>query len=117
MNERQHKSPAARAPRRILQVPVQYRPTGDVAWLEGRSENISRSGVLFRADHSISPETPIEMVLTLGGEFGEEVFGTFLCQGRVVRTEAGSELDPRAMIAATIACQQAHAQGNDPRRI
>jgi hypothetical protein len=117
MNGHEHGSPAPRAPRRILQVPVRYRPEGDIAWMEGRSENISRSGVLFRADRFISPETPIEILLTLGGETGEDVAGTLICHGRVVRTEAGSEHDPRAAIAATIACRQAHSQGSDPRRI
>jgi hypothetical protein len=116
MNGRQHRSPAPRAQRRVLQVLVRYRPAGDAAWREGRSENISRSGVLFRADCFVSPETPIEMVLTLGGEFGGDAAGTLICHGRVVRIEAGSDDDPRAAIAATIACQ-AHPQGNDPRRI
>jgi len=117
MNGRQHRSPAPREPRRILQIPVRYRPAGDEAWYEGRSENISRSGVLFRADSSLLPETLIEMVLTLGGEIAENSAGTLVCVGRVVRIEAGSENDPRASIAATIACRQSYSEDNDPRRI
>jgi hypothetical protein len=117
MNGRQHRSPVPREPRRILQVPVRYRPAGDEAWREGRSENISRSGVLFRADSFVSPETQIEMVLTLGGEIEEDPAGTLACLGRVVRIEAGSENDRRAAIAATIACRQSYPQDDDPRRI
>jgi hypothetical protein len=117
MNGRQQRSPAPREPRRILQVRVRYRPAGDETWREGRSENISRSGVLFRADSFVSPETPLEMVLILGGEIGEQSAGTLVCFGRVVRIEAGNENNPRAAIAATIACRQSEPQDNDPRRI
>jgi hypothetical protein len=117
MNGRQHSSPAPREPRRILQVPVRYRPEGDEAWRDGRSENISRSGVLFRADSFVSPETLIEILLTLGGEVGEGSPGTLVCLGRVVRIEAGGENDRRGAIAATIACRPSSPQDTDPRRI
>jgi len=119
MNGRQHSSPAPREPRRVLQVPVRFRPAGDEAWREGRSENISRSGVLFRADSCVSPETLIEMVLTLGGggDMADDSAGTLVCLGRVVRIEAGSENNPHAAIAATITCRQSRPQDDDPRRI
>jgi hypothetical protein len=117
MNGRQQMSLAPREPRRILEVRLRYRPAGDEAWREGRSENISGSGVLFRADSVVSAETLIEIVLTLGGEIGENPAGTLICRGRVVRIEAGNENDPRAAIAATIACRQSNPQDSDPRRI
>jgi hypothetical protein len=113
----QQRSSAPREPRRILQVRVRYRATGDETWREGRSENISRSGVLFRVDSFVSPETLLEMVLILGGEIGENSAGTLVCFGRVVRIEAGNGNDPRAAIAATIACRQSYPQDSDPRRI
>jgi hypothetical protein len=108
---------SARATRHPLQVPLRFRPAGDSAWREGRSENISRTGVLFRSERFVTPETEIELLLTLGGELGDEAAGALLCRGRVVRLEPGSEDDPRIGIAATIACRQAYLQGNDPRRI
>jgi hypothetical protein len=109
---------SARAPRFVLQIPLRYRPAGDVAWREGRSENISRSGVLFRAEHSMDTETPIEMMLALWGELGEDAAGMVICKGRIVRIEAGGGGDPRAAVAATIAGYRlVHAQGTDPRRI
>ena len=73
--------------------------------------------MLFRADSFVSPETLIEMVLTLGGEIGDDSVGTLVCLGRVVRIEAGNENDPRAAIAATSACRPSDPQDNDPRRI
>jgi hypothetical protein len=106
-----------RATRHPLQVPLRFRPAGEPAWLDGRSENISRSGVLFRSDRYVTPETEIELLLTLGGDLSSEQAGTLLCRGRVVRLEPGSIEDPRTGIAATIACRQAYIQGDDPRRI
>jgi hypothetical protein len=73
--------------------------------------------VLFRGDSSLSPETLIEMVLTLGAEIAANSAGTLVCVGRVVRIEAASENDPRAAIAASIACRQSYPQDSDPRRI
>ena len=46
----EYKPTLPRAPRYTLQIPLRYRQAGDPSWREGRSENISRSGVLFRTD-------------------------------------------------------------------
>jgi hypothetical protein len=99
---------------------MRYRPSGDPYWHEGQTENISRSGVLFRTDHLMPLQTPIEMLLALPAELGGgEEAATVICRGRVVRTEPGdSQDDPRPVVAATIAGYRlAHSQGNDPRRI
>jgi hypothetical protein len=110
---------STRAPRFPLRIPVRYRPAGsDAAWRDGRSENISRSGVLFRADDSPDSESAIEMMLTLGSELGADVAGVVICRGRVVRIEPGPPGDPRPTVAATIAGYRlVHSQGADPRRI
>ena len=50
-----------RAPRFVIPLAILYRTPGDAAWLEGWTENISRSGVLFRADHQVAPDTPVEL--------------------------------------------------------
>lgn len=107
-----------RAPRFALQIPLRYRPAGAAAWREGRSDNISRSGVLFRTEHSMETETQIEMMLTLQGELGDDAAGMVICRGRIVRIGPGGENDPRPAVAATIAGYRlVHTQGNDPRRI
>ena len=97
-------------------MPVRFRPAGDADWRDARSENISQSGVLFRSDRHLTPETEIEMLLTFGDPTGDSGSGTLLCRGRVVRIERGNYHDPRAGMAATIACRQACLQGS-PRRI
>ncbi len=56
---------APRAPRFAIQMPVRYRVCGQVNWYEGRAENISRSGVLFRGQRIIEPLTSIEMSFVL----------------------------------------------------
>ena len=111
-----------RAPRYRLRIPLRYRPYGDDQWRDGRTENISRSGVLFRADHLMPLQTPIEMLLALPAEMGGgDEAATVICRGRVVRTVTGeddSDDDTRPAVAATIAGYRlAHSQGNDPRRI
>jgi hypothetical protein len=121
--DHESKNPAfARAPRYPLRIQLKYRPAGDPQWREGRTENISRSGVLFRTDHLMPLQTPIEMLLSLPAEVvGGDDSATVICRGRVVRTEPAreeSEDDSRPAVAATIAGYRlAHSQGNDPRRI
>src|SRR5882762_11441388 len=112
----------SRAPRYPLRIQLSYRPSSDLTWREGRTENISRSGVLFRTDHLMPLQTPIEMLLALPAEVGGgEDAATVICRGRIVRTELpkGAENDDaQPAVAATIAGYRlAHAQGNDPRRI
>jgi hypothetical protein len=118
--EHDPKNPAyARAPRYRLQIPLRYRSTGDDEWRDGRTENISRSGVLFRTDRLMPPQTRIEMLLALPAELGGDAAATVICRGRIVRTElragdAGNDAGP--VVAATIAGYRI-AHSSDPRRI
>ncbi len=119
--ERDPKNQAfARAPRYPLRIPLRYRSSHDEQWRDGQTENISRSGVLFRTDRAMPLQTPIEIVLALPPEVaGEGAAATVICRGRIVRTEDRSDQgDARPAMAATIAGYRlAHLQGNDPRRI
>jgi hypothetical protein len=114
MEEQGQKPP--RATRHLLQVPLRFRPAGHTDWRDGLTENISQSGVLFRSDLPVNPQTEVELLLSLGSG-NPEGAATLLCRGRVVRTEPARGDDPRSGIAATISCRQAYMQGNDPRRI
>jgi len=77
----------SRAERFPINLPVRYRAPGHPDWLEGRTENISCSGVLLLTDASLPPKITIELrfelPVTILGETGGEV----VCKGRVVRTE------------------------------
>jgi len=84
---------SGRATRFAVPVPLRYRLAGTAAWSDGRIENISRSGLLFRAARPLPLDTALEMTFALPvGPAGRDLF----CRGRVVRTVPGA-------VAATIA--------------
>jgi hypothetical protein len=96
---------------------MRYRAAGESAWRAGYTENISRSGVLFRTSDAVPPRTPIEILLALPVEVGGSN-DTVLCRGRVVRMEPPAAGEPQPAVAASITAHRpAHFQGNDPRRI
>lgn len=79
-----------RAPRFNLQFPLRYRSGGDAEWREGHGANISRSGLLFRVDQSIPPQTPIEVTFVLPLQIPGKSVATVSCRGRVIRHTSGS---------------------------
>ena len=89
-----------RAQRFPLHLPLRYRAVGEDTWREGLTDNISRSGVLFRARDLLQVSTPVELTFVISvADLNSEVF----CRGQVVRAvpPAGPS-DPPAL-AATIA--------------
>ena len=89
-----------RAPRFTVEVPLRYRPAGTTAaWSDGRIENISRSGLLFRGERALPVDTPVEMTFALPVRNARDLF----CRGRVVRTVPGADPVGPAGVAATIA--------------
>ena len=108
--------PSERAPRFAIPIAILYRTPGDAAWLEGWTENISRSGVLFRADHQIPPDTPVEMMIEIPTFIATPVAGAAICRGRIVRTVAPSMREDRHAMAAAI-LEYELARPFDPRRI
>ena len=91
---------SGRATRFDVPVPLRYRLAGTAAWSEGRIENISRSGLLFRVERPLPVDTPVEMTFALPvGPTGRDL----LCRGRVVRTVPGAGVAGQAGVAATIA--------------
>ncbi len=78
-----------RAPRFPLQFPLRYRSEDDAEWREGHGSNISRSGLLFRAEQLIPLRTPIELSFVLPLQIPGKSVATVVCRGRVVRHAAG----------------------------
>ena len=107
---------ALRYPNRM---PIRYRLSGELQWREGRTENISRSGVLFRTGDTLAMRTAVEMLMTLPPEIsGSREQATVICRGRIVRAVPPHDGEPEPAVAATIAGYRlAHWQENDPRRI
>ncbi len=100
----QNESTAAligRATRYQLELPVRYRRSGAAQWRQGKTSNISRSGVLFCSEDgndSPAPGSVLELLLTLAPE-GEPAMAEVLCLGPVVRQapcgESATELAVR----------------------
>jgi PilZ domain-containing protein len=105
-----------RAERYAIPIAILYRSPGELDWQPGLTENISRSGVLFRADRRLEPNTPLEMLLDLPTLIAAPASGTSLRRGRVVRAIAPSIIEDRPAVAAAFIDFQ-HTPPIDPRRI
>lgn len=74
----------ARAQRFTIPMTLRYRQSGQEDWRQGTVENISRSGVLFRAEDEVDLKTPVDIKLVL--EIPKaEVAPEVLCWGEIVR--------------------------------
>jgi len=85
-----------RAQRFNLNLPLKYRQVGQSAWHTGTTENISRSGLLFRAEELISPTSQLEISLVLPAEIAGLASAEVMCRGEIVRAIApeGRSLNP-----------------------
>lgn len=90
-----------RALRFDLHVPVCFRAKGQQDWRQGRTENMSRSGVLFSSTEALSPEDDVEMVFVLPVSTGNDGAVVLSCQGRVVRAVEPSASSSPFQLAAT----------------
>ncbi len=96
------KLPPFRARRYNLQVPLRYRPLGEQNWRAGKTENISRSGLLFEAQEYMHPNAQLEISLVLPAEIAGLTSTEVVCRGEVVRTLAGRDKGVNPALAAKI---------------
>jgi len=82
---RRQKLSPFRAQRFNLQLPLRYRLVGDNAWREGTTENISRSGMLFRAEEAIPTNVQLEINLVLPAEIAGLSAAAVVSRGEIVR--------------------------------
>jgi hypothetical protein len=104
-----------RAPRYQVGIRLRYRPVGESIWREGKSENISRTGVLFQPEAALSRDTPIEMLLEMPAAVAASA-GMLIRRGRIVRGVPPSSLEDRPAYAAA-AFDYDYVHPRDPRRI
>jgi len=64
-------------------------------WWPGRTENISYSGVLFRAEELINVNTPIELRVALSADTRERPHPEVFCHARIVRAVPPTPCRPR----------------------
>jgi hypothetical protein len=92
---------SARAQRFAIHIPVRYRKPHTSRWFEGRTENISYSGVLFRAEFPLQPKTTVELRFELPIAILGEAPGEIVWKGAVVRIEESpiSAITPALAVA------------------
>jgi PAS domain S-box-containing protein len=78
-------APPPRAQRFQLRLPLRYRRVGETEWHAGTTENISRSGMLFRAHDVLEPDSQLEINLVLPAEIAGLSGTEVVCRGEVVR--------------------------------
>ena len=83
---REKLSRLSRAQRFNLHLPLKYRLVGEGNWRKGTTENISRSGMLFRAEEMVSPNAMLEISIVLPAEIAGLSAAEVVCRGEVVRT-------------------------------
>lgn len=79
-------SSPTRAQRFQLHLPLRYRRLGENQWHVGTTENISRSGMLFKSEEALQPSAQLEINLVLPAEIAGLSATEVVCRGEVVRT-------------------------------
>ena len=74
-------APKHRAQRFKLRFPVRYRMIGMADWKNGTTINISRTGILFKADERIPEQSVFDMRVRM------PLKATMACKASIVRTE------------------------------
>lgn len=70
--------------------------------MDGRTENISQSGLLFQAPQPLNPDTIIQLCFSLPGSMEGESGATVLCEGQTVRTILPATSDEGPSIAVKL---------------
>jgi hypothetical protein len=88
---------------------------GESIWRDGRSQNVSHTGVLFLPEGALSRDTSIELMLEMPAEMPTSK-GMLLRRGRIVRGVAPSAVRDQPAYAA-VAFENDYWPSRDPRRI
>jgi len=85
-----------------LNTPVRYRGKEMGAWVNGRIENLSQSGVFLHGPQQLPSNSLVEMVFEMPEEISGQKNSSVLCQGRITRTKQGHDSDEVVELAASI---------------
>ena len=94
-----------RARRLRADLHLEYRQAGSEKWHIGTVENISQSGVFFRASEVLSHDTDVELVFEMPEEITGQLNSRVLCKGyivRAIRGPASKGSRPEPALAAAI---------------
>lgn len=92
----------ARAQRFPIQAALRYRVRGERIWHEGTIENISISGLLFKAERMLESNTPIEVSFILPGMLAGERSARVVGRGAIIRSPAHQGAPGTIVMAATL---------------
>jgi hypothetical protein len=76
-----------RARRQKLDLALRYRLNSTGIWYEGRIENLSQTGVLFRGTQALPAGAVIEMIFDMPEEISGQKNRSVVCQGRIIRSQ------------------------------
>jgi PilZ domain len=91
-----------RARRFLIQTRLRYRVKRERTWREGKTENMSRSGLLFRGEFVVKPTTQIEISMVLPSGILGDGAAEVVCRGTVVRTVPPASAGSMPGLATTI---------------
>jgi hypothetical protein len=93
-----------RARRLKLQTPLRYRAKGQTFWHEGKIENLSQSGLLFKGAERLPPNTLVEMIFEMPEEISGQKNSSVLGHGRLIRCqeEEGQQKTGQLTMAVSI---------------
>ena len=89
-----------RARRFEVRMNLRYRPNETGGWQEGATENISRSGLLFRSQTLLKRGTPFQMILTVHSEKAGQRPVHVACLGTIVRMVPRESAEASNLFAA-----------------
>lgn len=90
-----------RAQRFPIHTALRYRENGHSDWHEGAIVNISHTGVLFKAERWVAPETRVQMSFKLPVDLINSG-ATVICEGQIARTVMAPKSDAWSAVAAQI---------------
>ncbi len=93
--QRKESESPTRASRLEVAVSAHYRQPGEFGWKLGRTQNVSRSGVLLRVERPVGVNTPLETMFVVPEGLGPEAGQLATCRGSVVRLQKPSPENPR----------------------
>jgi PilZ domain len=98
-------------------VSVLFRIPGSDQWIEGVTENISRSGLLFRSSRPLEVGSSMELILEMPHELTGDDDARVVCEGSLVRVEpvpaTRKKEQPSFLMACTIT-QYKFAPSSEP---
>ena len=81
---------------------MKYREVGTAAWHRGTVENVSQTGLLFRAAKALAENAEVEMILEMPPEIVGQEHAQVIARGMVVRTVPPENGEGHPATAASI---------------